>query len=177
MIKVDLRSLKLESPVGELLLTSDGSHLTGLYFAPHHEGSEGTGPDRILERAANQLRAYFAGDGRAFDIPLRFEGTPFQTRVWQLLQAIPYGETVSYATLAKRAGAPNGARAAGGAVGSNPISIIIPCHRVIGSNGRLTGFGGGIPRKQWLLEHEKAIAGLPFSSEWGDAYRDAVASR
>lgn len=101
-----------------------------------------------------QLRAYFAGELREFDIPLLLEGTAFQKRVWKNLQNIPYGETISYGELAKRIGDPKAVRAVGAANGQNPIPIIVPCHRVIGSNGSLTGFGGGIENKKKLLELE-----------------------
>jgi methylated-DNA-[protein]-cysteine S-methyltransferase len=101
-----------------------------------------------------QLNAYFAGESKVFDVPLRPTGTPFQLKVWAALQEIPYGRTVSYGWIAKRIGRPNAVRAVGGANGRNPISIIIPCHRVIGSNGTLTGYGGGLDVKQRLLRLE-----------------------
>jgi methylated-DNA-[protein]-cysteine S-methyltransferase len=107
-----------------------------------------------LPAAARQLQAYFAGKRHEFDLPLRMEGTEFQQRVWQELRRIPFGETRSYGQLAKRLNNPNGSRAVGLANGRNPIAIIVPCHRVIGADGSLTGFGGGIDRKEWLLSHE-----------------------
>jgi methylated-DNA-[protein]-cysteine S-methyltransferase len=110
--------------------------------------------DAALEPAARQLAAYFAGERTSFDMPLDLHGTEFQRRVWQALLAIPFGETTSYGEIARRIGAPSAVRAVGGAVGRNPISIVVPCHRVVGSNGSLTGFGGGLDRKRWLLSHE-----------------------
>jgi methylated-DNA-[protein]-cysteine S-methyltransferase len=150
----------LESPIGRLLLCSDGAHLTGLYMdVPGHlpQGREtwvedaGVGP---LPQARRQLEEYFAGDRREFDLPLRLHGTEFQRRVWDVLTEIPYGVTWSYGQLAKRIDNPNASRAVGLANGRNPISILVPCHRVIGADGSLTGYGGGLERKQWLLAHE-----------------------
>jgi methylated-DNA-[protein]-cysteine S-methyltransferase len=150
-----------ESPLGRLLLTSDGSALTGLYTAPERksQSTEGWVRDpRIAPLAATlgQLNEYFAGTRRDFDLPLRLDGTPFQTRVWRELLEIPYGETWSYGQLAKRIGNPSASRAVGLANGRNPISIVVPCHRVIGADGSLTGYGGGLERKRWLLAHEGA---------------------
>lgn len=110
--------------------------------------------DDLFREAAKQLRAYFAGELTEFDLPLAPAGTQFQQRVWAELQKIPYGSTINYGELARRVGNPKAARAAGAANGSNPISIIIPCHRVIGSNNHLTGYGGGIERKRFLLDFE-----------------------
>src|SRR5437899_10516473 len=117
----------------------------------------GTHP--IAAEAARQLRAYFAGELREFDLPLDMHGTDFQLRVWRELARIPYGETRSYSQIAAAIGAPQAVRAVGAANGANPIPIIVPCHRVIGSNGALTGFGGGISVKRWLLDHEARVAG------------------
>ena len=108
----------------------------------------------MLDETERQLDRYFEGTLTEFDLPLGPRGTPFQQQVWAALCDIPYGETISYGELARRVGRPGSARAVGAANGSNPISIIIPCHRVIGSDGRLTGYGGGIDRKAWLLDHE-----------------------
>jgi methylated-DNA-[protein]-cysteine S-methyltransferase len=107
-----------------------------------------------LPEAVRQLREYFAGERRAFDLPLCLSGTDFQKLVWRQLTAIPFGETWSYGQLAKSLGNPSACRAVGLANGKNPIAIIVPCHRVIGADGTLTGFGGGLPRKEWLLTHE-----------------------
>jgi methylated-DNA-[protein]-cysteine S-methyltransferase len=110
----------------------------------------------VLERTAEQLAEYFAGERREFDLPLAARGTGFQEIVWRALLAIPFGETCSYGEIAKAIGRPSASRAVGAANGRNPISIIIPCHRVIGSTGELTGYGGGMDNKRWLLDHERA---------------------
>jgi O-6-methylguanine DNA methyltransferase len=147
----------VESPLGPLLLGAEDGALTLLWMSPLPERETGGADARdraVLAAARDQLEAYFAGDLTAFDLPLAPVGTPFQQRVWSALVEIPFGETVSYGSLASRLGRPGAARAVGLANGSNPISIIIPCHRVIGSDGRLTGYGGGIDRKAWLLDHE-----------------------
>jgi methylated-DNA-[protein]-cysteine S-methyltransferase len=109
----------------------------------------------IFRETVRQLDAYFARDLREFDVPLILKGTPFQVRAWRALQLIPYGTTRSYAEQARAIGAPDAVRAVGAANGRNPIPIVVPCHRVIGSNGKLTGFGGGLPLKQWLLDLER----------------------
>lgn len=146
------------SPVGDLLLTSDGGALTGLYLESHKGGpvvGDGWERDEAPFRAAiAQLDGYFEGGRRAFDLPILLRGTGFQKSVWEALRAIPFGETVSYARLAARVGVPKAVRAVGAAVGRNPTSIIVPCHRVVGSGGALTGYAGGIDRKRWLLENE-----------------------
>jgi methylated-DNA-[protein]-cysteine S-methyltransferase len=147
----------IDSPLGPLLLGAEGGALTLLWMSPLPEREEGVvdaGDQAVLAAAGEQLDAYFTGDLTEFDLPLAPGGTPFQQRVWAALVDIPFGETVSYGSLAVRLGRPGAARAVGLANGSNPISIIIPCHRVIGSDGRLTGYGGGIDRKAWLLDHE-----------------------
>lgn len=143
------------SPIGDILLTSDGEALTGLFMAPHH-GSREDGPERsaVLDDVIAQLRSYFAGDLQTFDVVLRPSGTPFQLRVWDQLSRIPYGETISYGELARRVGSPNAFRAVGQANGRNPISIIVPCHRVIGADGGIAGYGGGVDRKRFLLDLE-----------------------
>jgi methylated-DNA-[protein]-cysteine S-methyltransferase len=151
-----------DSPIGRLLLTTDGTALTGLYMEPSRkaQSTEGWLEDRTaapLAQALQQLDEYFAGKRREFDLPLRLNGTAFQQRVWRELTEIPYGETWSYGQLAKRIDKPSASRAVGLANGRNPISILVPCHRVIGADGSLTGYGGGLARKQWLLAHE----GLP----------------
>lgn len=154
-------STYMESPVGRLLLEGDDEGLRRVAFA----GGEGNvrqavRPPALLLNAVNQLNAYFAGDLRGFDLPLKLVGTPFQVAVWQALQDIPYGETTSYGEMARRVGTPNGSRAVGLANGSNPIAIVVPCHRVIGSNGKLTGYGGGLDNKQTLLALERQHAGV-----------------
>jgi methylated-DNA-[protein]-cysteine S-methyltransferase len=156
-----LLSTRIPSPVGPLLLVADDTHLRGLWFdKPRHpprciEWVEGD--NKILHEARVQLDAYFAGERRAFDLPLRPIGTDFQREVWTMLTRIPYGETWSYGDMARRIGKPDAVRAVGAANGRNPISIVVPCHRVIGSDGSLTGFGGGLPTKQFLLALEGAL--------------------
>ncbi len=156
----------VESPVGKLLLTARDAGLTSVLFEPHdpsttadcHPGEDASGEAfLILELARVQLAAYFAGDLTMFDLPLAPAGTAFQRRVWGTLREIRFGESTSYGELARQIGAPKGARAVGAANGRNPLPIIVPCHRVIGADGTLTGFGGGMHRKQWLLEHERAV--------------------
>ena len=109
----------------------------------------------LLAEAARQLTAYFDGTLQEFDLPLRLEGTAFRMQCWRALQTIPYGETISYGEEARRIGNPKAVRAVGGANHDNPINIVVPCHRVIGADGSLTGYGSGVDKKQWLLEHEK----------------------
>lgn len=148
-----------ESPIGTLLIAGDHEVVRYIYFPkngraekPRPEWTESTrGP---VAEAMRQLREYFAGARTEFDLPLAPEGTEFQRGVWQRLREIPYGETISYGELARRIGNPQASRAVGAANGSNPIPIVIPCHRVIGSNGKLTGFGGGLPVKEALLALE-----------------------
>ena len=156
------------SPIGELRLTSDGEALVELYMesdgapAPAAVGTGAEvddGEDAVLRLAREQLAAYFAGDLTAFDIPLAARGTPFQRRVWAALRSVPFGATVSYGEIAHRIGSPAAVRAVGAANGRNPLPIVVPCHRVVGADGSLTGFGGGIARKQWLLAHEARVQG------------------
>jgi methylated-DNA-[protein]-cysteine S-methyltransferase len=142
---------QLRSPIGTLLLTGDGHALTGLYMERQPSGAR---DDAALAHARDQLEAYFAGELTSFDLPLAAGGTEFQQRVWAALRQIPYGETTSYAAVAASIGRPDACRAVGLANGRNPISIVVPCHRVIGSSGALTGYGGGIERKRLLLELE-----------------------
>ncbi len=154
----------LASPLLPLLLTSDGVALTGLYMVDHTYGPpiapEWTQADDVVpfDAAKQQINAYFAGELIHFALPLAPQGTDFQQRVWAALQEIPYGATTSYGELARRVmGSVNGSRAVGLANGRNPISIIVPCHRVIGANGQLTGYGGGLPRKAALLAFEETV--------------------
>lgn len=150
--------LYLPSPVGELTLTQEGDCLTGLYFGRLPcRGQEG--PTPILEETVRQLAEYFAGKRRDFALPLLLKGTPFQRRVWEALQAIPYGETCSYGDIARAVGSPKACRAVGGANHKNPISIIVPCHRVVGAQGGLTGYGGGLDNKRFLLDLERRVLG------------------
>ena len=139
----------LDSPIGPLSIeTDERGRLTEIRF-----GSDNRQPTTD-NRVADQLREYFAGSRRTFDVELALRGTPFQVAVWEELCRIPYGDTITYAELARRIGRPSAVRAVGAANGANPIPVIVPCHRVIGSNGTLTGYGGGIERKQWLLALE-----------------------
>jgi len=151
---------RMESPVGSLLLAGDSEGLRLVSFergkraSSEPAGAEWTPNAKLFAEAIRQLRAYFDGRLREFDLPLAMEGTEFQLRVWNALREIPYGETISYAQLAGRIGNPKAIRAVGSANGSNPIPIIVPCHRVIGNDGSLTGFGGGLPTKKKLLALE-----------------------
>ena len=149
----------IESPLGPLRLAGDDRGLRKIHFVngrhsakPDPASIDNPGP---LQETIRQLRAYFAGDLDRFDLSLAPEGTVFQLKVWKELCKIPYGETISYGELARRIGIPKASRAVGLANRSNPIPIIIPCHRVIGSNGKLTGYGGGLPIKEKLLALEK----------------------
>lgn len=148
----------LPSPIGDLLFTADAAGLTGLYMTPHKDRPAKTAAwihdERALSAALAQMKAYFAGELTEFHLPLAPAGTDFQLRVWRALLAIPFGETTTYGALAKRLGNPNASRAVGLANGQNPISIIVPCHRVVGSDGSLTGYGGGLDRKRFLLDYE-----------------------
>jgi methylated-DNA-[protein]-cysteine S-methyltransferase len=153
----------VDSPIGRLLLTSNGTALTGLYTNPSRkaQSTDGWREDAgipPLAETAQQLTEYFAGTRREFALPMRLQGTAFQERVWRELTEIPYGTTWSYGQLARRLGNPNASRAVGLANGQNPISILVPCHRVIGADGSLTGYGGGLERKHWLLTHEGALS-------------------
>jgi methylated-DNA-[protein]-cysteine S-methyltransferase len=151
----------MPSPIGGLRLLADGELLVGIWFE-HGRDAARAAPglveqtSKVLERARAQLDEYFAGQRQEFDLPLDPRGTKFQRRVWQRLGAIPYGETTTYGALARDLGDAGASRAVGLANGSNPIPIVIPCHRVIGADGSLTGFGGGLPIKQALLELERA---------------------
>jgi methylated-DNA-[protein]-cysteine S-methyltransferase len=151
----------IESPVGPLRLVGGDAGLAGILWEkqdPAESGFElGSENDRhpVLRQAARELREYFAGERREFSVPLDFTGTEFQNKVWRALRTIPFGETRSYGELAVQIGAPKASRAVGAANGRNPIPIILPCHRVIGSSGSLTGFGGGLPMKKQLLAHEQ----------------------
>ena len=160
------RHAVIDSPIGELTLVRDDEGLTGLYYPGHW-----TNPDQELwgaradaavahgfDEAAEQLGEYFAGQRHEFDLPLHPRGSATAQRVWQLLIEIPYGETTTYGTLAARVGGGISPRAIGGFVGANPLSIFIPCHRVVGSTGQLTGYAGGLDRKQHLLKLEGALA-------------------
>lgn len=160
---------RLPTPVGELTLVASATGLVGIWFPTSRHGSpaereswtddDDSGPaSAILARTRDQLAQYFARKRTAFDLPLEPRGTPFQMKVWEALRRIPYGMTLSYSDLARQLGDVRATRAVGAANGRNPIPIVVPCHRVIGSHGELTGFGGGIERKRWLLELEGAAS-------------------
>jgi methylated-DNA-[protein]-cysteine S-methyltransferase len=150
----------LPSPLGPILLVGTDDALEGLYLVDHgsvpEPGRAWRLDDRALAGTRAELDEYFAGSRTTFEAPLRPDGTAFQREVWHALGEIPYGETVGYGELATAIGRPSASRAVGAANGSNPISIIIPCHRVIGANGTLTGYGWGVDQKAWLLTHEGA---------------------
>jgi methylated-DNA-[protein]-cysteine S-methyltransferase len=159
-----------------LFVQGDGQFVTGLYL-PRHKGWPGPDPlwqesDAPFAAVRVQLAEYFAGQRREFDVPLKLAGTPFQRRVWQELGRIPYGATISYAQLAQRIGKPTASRAVGHANGRNPISILVPCHRVVGADGRLTGYAGGVDKKRWLLNWERRAT----SNRTCDRFDDASAA-
>jgi methylated-DNA-[protein]-cysteine S-methyltransferase len=147
-----------QSPIGELTLVADDGALVGLYMEVHRRSpasSLGERDERGFERAVMQLDEYFAGRRTSFDLPLQPKGSPFELKVWDQLLQIPYGETRSYGDLARALGDPGAAQAVGAANGRNPIAIIVPCHRVIGADGNLVGYAGGLDRKRFLLELEE----------------------
>jgi len=154
---------RIDSPVGPLMLAAGDDGLRHIEFRenrhPANRSDWHGGDSPVLQAAEAQLREYFAGERRAFDLPLAPRGTPFQLQVWQALAGIPYGSTVSYAQLAQAVGNPEAMRAVGAANGRNPLPIVLPCHRVIGADGALVGFGGGLPVKHQLLRLEGALPG------------------
>jgi methylated-DNA-[protein]-cysteine S-methyltransferase len=157
---------RLNSPIGRIEVVSDGRAITSLAIEragtlPHDDRPEHG--DAVLERAVEQLTGYFAGDRHDFDLPVELAGTAFQLAVWEQLVQLQWGEVVSYGDLGQATGRPTAGRAVGGAVGANPIPIIVPCHRVLGASGRITGYSGGegIPTKSWLLEHEGIAHTVP----------------
>ena len=143
------------SPIGPIYMAEEGEKITWIGFSPLTGGASFETP--LLTYAKEQLSSYFAGTRREFDLPLHLKGTDFQRRVWAGLQEIPYGETWSYKDLAIAVGSPKGYRAVGLANNRNPVSIVIPCHRVIGANGKLVGYGGGLNKKEILLDLEKTM--------------------
>jgi len=154
-----MRYSEMPSPVGPLLLAGEDAGLRQIIFLNGRDRAQ-PNPAWVLDsvafaEAVRQLRAYFGGELEQFDLPLAPEGTPFQMRVWRKISEIPYGETISYGELARRIGNPKASRAVGLANGANPIPIVVPCHRVIGSDGKLTGYGGGLPIKEKLLALER----------------------
>ena len=154
-----MASTVVDSPIGPLGLVASATGLRAVLFDGRRIAPEGS--SRVLTAAARQLDAYFEGDLVTFDLPLELEGTEFQRRCWLALASIPYGQTVSYGEQARRLGlGRDAARAVGAANGRNPLPIVLPCHRVVGADGSLTGFGGGLPVKRFLLEHEGALLPL-----------------
>jgi len=146
-----------DAPIGKMIIVSDGESIIEIDHVNHNE-SITSNPDELCHLATKQLDEYFAGTRIEFDLPLKaVKGTDFQKAAWQALATIPYGETISYGEQAKRMNNPKAVRAVGGANGKNPFSIVVPCHRVIGANGTLTGYTGGMNRKEWLLEFERSI--------------------
>jgi len=159
----------MDSPIGTLTIVADDDAIVQIWFEtesvrrdPDGHGQDvlgGTeqvnaGEHAVLDRAVEQLDEYFRGERTEFDLPLAPKGTPFQQQAWLVLREIPFGETITYGEQARRLGDPNKSRAVGAANGKNPIPIVVPCHRVVGANGQLTGFGGGLDTKAWLLDHE-----------------------
>lgn len=149
----------IESPVGLLKIAASDRSITGIWLNARGRVSTGRATGVLAELEA-QLAAYFRGTLKTFDLALEPSGTAFQREVWSTLQTIPYGATCSYRDVARKIGRPEAVRAVGAANGQNPIPIVIPCHRVIGANGSLTGFGGGIEMKRWLLAHENGQRGM-----------------
>ena len=152
-----MNCIEMKSPVGTLTLVEDDGVLAGVYLDTYEPPQAERRSSPLLDEARAQLDEYFTGKRDDFDLPLRPDGTDFQRAVWDALTKIPFGEVRSYADIAKAIGKPNAVRAVGAANGANPIAVIVPCHRVIGSDGSLTGYGGGLPRKKWLLAHENRL--------------------
>lgn len=174
--------IEVATPIGQLVVASEDDAIVGVYMESHRHGPvdrDSWLPDvnetrPVLNASRVQLEEYFGGRRMAFDLKLRARGTEVQQSVWKVLSDIPFGETRSYGEIAAIIGNPKASRAVGAANGRNPISIIVPCHRVIGSNGSLTGFGGGIERKEWLLAHEARVSGRPLKFGRPDLF-DSVA--
>jgi len=151
----------LDTPIGPLTLAGDGEALEGVHLPVGGRPAPPPGPwlcdPGAFAEAAAQLEAYFDGRRTTFDLPVRLRGTPFQEQVWHVLRSIPFGTTTTYGAVARRLGRPGAARAVGRANHANPVAIVVPCHRVIGADGSLTGYGGGLDTKAWLLAHERAV--------------------
>ena len=145
----------LPSPLGELTICADDSGITAVAFPGEIACRDVANPNALVRKAVAQLQEYFASRRSAFDLPLHAGGTSFQRAVWQALRAVPCGATASYGDIAVAIGNPRASRAVGLANGRNPIAILVPCHRIIGRDGTLTGYGGGLHRKRWLLDHEQ----------------------
>jgi methylated-DNA-[protein]-cysteine S-methyltransferase len=155
--------IEMPSPIGQLLLVGDEHGLQQLHMSPYRIEPEWHNEPEPFAKATEQLEQYFAGERSDFELELDMRGTNFQQAVWSALLTIPYGETRSYGEIATQIGRPDRARAVGAANGSNPVSIIVPCHRVIGADGSLTGYGGGLERKRWLLDHESGVESLSLT--------------
>lgn len=153
-----MKMMTIESPLGTLRLVERDDELAGVYLPVQDAPVVIEQRTPMLERVATQLTEYFAGERRQFDLPVAPRGSGFQERVWRALVAIPFAETRSYGELARSIGRPSASRAVGSANSKNPISIIVPCHRVIAANGELTGYAGGMAAKRWLLDHERRLA-------------------
>jgi methylated-DNA-[protein]-cysteine S-methyltransferase len=160
------RYTTIESPIGPLLVARDEVGIAALLLPhgrrPARPAADWISADAAFDDVRDELAEYFAGTRTEFELPLQLVGSAFQRRVWTALRQIPFGRTASYGAIAASVGAPGAARAVGVANAQNPIAIIVPCHRVIGANGSLTGYGGGLPTKQWLLAHEAGEATLPL---------------
>lgn len=146
----------LKTEIGWVEVSGTPDAITGINFVDE-KYPDADGNSAAVQAGIQQLREYFRGERTNFDLPLEFHGTAFQQKVWRALLDVPFGETASYGDIARAIGKPKAVRAVGGANAKNPISIVAPCHRIIGSNGTLTGYGGGLWRKEWLLAHEKQI--------------------
>jgi methylated-DNA-[protein]-cysteine S-methyltransferase len=165
----ELAETVISTPLGKVQIVASARGLSRMEFAERIRTLEGGGSAteadraaarRHIERAATQIREYFEGRRKEFDLPLDLHGTTMQQRVWKRLLEVPFGQTLTYGELAKRAGSPKAARAAGAACGANPVWLVVPCHRIVGSTGNLQGYGGGLWRKKALLEHEQGISPL-----------------
>jgi methylated-DNA-[protein]-cysteine S-methyltransferase len=160
----DTLYIQIPSPIGDLLLDGTEQSLQGVHMSPAGPRPDWRKAREPFANAIEQLDQYFAGERTEFDLELDLRGTQFQKDVWNALLTIPYGETRSYGEIARQIGRPDRARAVGAANGSNPVSIIVPCHRVIGSDGSLTGYGGGLPRKRFLLDLEAGVGSLNLTA-------------
>lgn len=149
------QSYSFNSPAGYIHIITEADFIVSIFFTNNSNPVNYSIENKLLIESVNQLKAYFSGRLHVFDLPLNPKGTAFQKEVWDILKTIPFGETRTYSTIAELAGGPQYTRAVGNANGNNPIAIIIPCHRVIGANGSLVGYAGGIKRKKWLLDHER----------------------
>jgi len=176
-----LRSTVVSTPIGSLALVAEGEAIVAIHL-PHAAAGAGGPPapvlcDPLLERAARQLEQYFGGTRASFDLPLALHGTPFQLEVLRALGEIPFGHTVSYRDVARRIGRPTATRAVGAANARNPLPIVVPCHRVVGANGTLTGYAGGIEAKKWLLAHEAISRRWDRGGTRGRPRRESCAAR